>query len=147
LQCDRIIVPTGAFRGHRDTDIAAHRPALAVGEFIQRFLRVEQDYFAVLRDAERQSEGGGRYAVIAHGLPMDAQHAFAIFARDTNAALRDARENEFAGRIGFQSFVRRVHAVKMMQCFVHAHVDLVLGRGNGRGTRENSDHCAAGDCI
>src|SRR5258708_5093941 len=127
LQGLGVVSAAGTLLQHGDAGISADRPTVAGGEFIQYFLRHEQNDFFVFCQAERQADRSRRDAVVGNILAIDTQCALAELTADADAAFGDARKHQHAFGAADQFSMCRIELIKLLHRDVHTLIDLSLG--------------------
>src|SRR3972149_2849410 len=149
---DRLVYLRGVDRGpgrkvhqhHRP--IPAPLPAIARLEVLESLVLQEHDDDVFLLRPELNADGGGRNAVIRHGLAADAQRALAIFAADAYARLDDIREHQNAPG-GLEELPGSLHLLgEPVQHRGHAGVDLLGRSGRGHARQDQDTHQTETDC-
>jgi hypothetical protein len=100
---------------------------MAIHEFVEPFLRHEQNDFIVLGKAERQADRGRRDAVVGNIFAVDAQRSLTEFTGNAGAALGDMRKYQNALGSCDQVFVLWIELKKQKHRGVDTLIDLGLG--------------------
>ena len=135
----RVDVGGLALIDHGDLGVAADLPARAVAEVVERLLRHEHDDLGVGLAAQLQADRGRGGAVVAGGLVVDDQGAFAIRAADADRALGHLGEDQQALRLlGGGIAARDVGRARIARP-LDAGIDLGGRLGSGRSGEDHTD--------